>query len=751
MARYPTFEEYQARGNYQDGIKRCDDLLKKNPNDVQLLTVKLQLVYAIRGDGEPVLDQLLSTKPPIQDLREIVAIEEAVVDSQTTTYPYPKTAGPAVVKLWDNASKASSSTNYKLDLVSLRFSRAIVNNRLQDAQQALIQLKALQPKNRVFYMAHAAVTQLLSTSKEDLQSRLALSLARKAVTEKFDEDKSLDCRVPGQIFAIQSSAKDLESIAERPFKESKQVYDALRKDKKPKINGTSVTAELKDPSIVLPAEWLLAEVDTLKRQFQELIESSPALESVLSFAANSIRLFYTAANSLTEDRRRVKPDSCFLSISALIRAFGQTNQLSYLLQSAYLAETLLQQDPHVHEARMILVYLYMRLGLGSLALRMWHALSIKEIQHDTVGHTLFTRLSLIHPSAAKVEGKKQIDPLERLSHALTVYSRHEEKLAETEASVLNHGQTGMIFDIEELRNSLRSSLTRRIIHLERLRTSRLLGSPLKDDLSSAAPKVTADWLNFTDTRDFAATFNYGYNVEKALHSTKGALPGRKWLLYTLAMEQAHLLAAGPTSAQTPVVDVESIIEEFEKINLDIDSLTLDDNADLGVGMRGSEYLAGDLACQVLRMLVNIPTRPGEFPNDIAAVERVVKRLNVDALVDRDDVLAETLVEHYLYLDVLRLVIEACDRVKEQESGKGVELNALVETCKGHQKGIVAHAKQQTKAVKPADVREALARDSSVWEGMSLFGEDGVKLFCQSVVESAKESWEGVAKVDVKVK
>ena len=751
MARYPTFEEYHTRGNYQDGIKRCDDLLKKNPNDVQLLTVKLQLVYATKGDAEPALDQLLSIQPPIQDLREIVAIEEAVVESQTETYPHPKTAGPAVVKLWDNASKASNSTNYKLDLVSLRFSRAIVNNRLQDAQQALIQLKALQPKNRVFYMAHAAVTQLLSTSKEDLQSRLALSLARKAVTEKFDEDRLLDCRVPGQIFAIQNSTKDLESIPERPFKESKQVYDALRKNNKSEINGILGTPELKDPSTVPPAEWLLAEVDNLKRQFQELVEFSPALESILSFAANSIRLFHTATKSLTEDRRRVKPDACFLSISALIRAFDQTNEISYLLQSAYLAETLLQQDPHVHEARMILVYLYVRLGLGSLALRMWHSLSIKEIQHDTVGHALFTRLSLIHPSVTKADGKKQIDPLERLSHSLTVYSRHEEKLAETEASVLSHGQTGMIFDIEELRASLRSSLTRRIIHLERLRTSRLLGSPVKDEPSKAAPKATADWLTFTDNRDFTATFNYGYNVEKALHSANGALPGRKWLLYTLAVEQAHLLAAGPTSAQTPAVDIESIIEEFVQVNLDIEGLKLDDNADLGVEMRGSEYLAGDLACQVLRMLVDVRTRPVQLSNCIAAVEEGIQRLNVDALVGAGDVLAETLGEHYLYLDVLRLVIKACEHVKEQESGKGEEVEAVMETCKGHQKKIVHHAKQQIEAVKATDVREALARDSSVWEGMMLLGEGAVKSFCESVVLSAREGWEGVTKVDVKVK
>ena len=744
MARYPTFEEYQQRGNYTDGIKRCDDLLKKNLNDVQLLTVKLRLLVAINRDSQPVLDQLLGIQPPIQDLREIAAIEEAVVESQTA-FPIPRTSGPAAVKLWENASKASSSMNYKLDLHSLRFSRAIVNNRLQDAQQALIQLKALQPKNRVIYMAHLAVTQLLSTSKEDLQSKLSISLARKAMTEKFDEDKTLDCRVPGQIFAIQGSAKDLESIANRPFKESKQVYDALRKEKTAEVNGV---VEPKDSSTLPPSERLLAEAEILKQQFRELVEAEAATESILQFAKNSIRLFYTAEASLVEDRRRVKPDACFLSISALIRVFEQTNEISYLLQAAYLAETLLQQNKHIHEAKMVLIYLYMRLGLGSLALRAWQDLGIKEIQNDTVGHALFTRLSLTHPSATKLDKKKQIDPLERLSHALGVYSRHEEKLAETEASVLSNGQTGMIFDLQELRDSLRSSLTRRIIHLERIRLGRLLNSSARDDLSKTAPSVTADWLTFTDTRDFATTFKYGYNVEKVLQSNNGTTPGRQWLLFTLALEQAHLLAAGPTSAQKPVVDIDSLIEEFEKLDTDMKNLKLDDDTGLGVEMRDSEYLTGDLACQVLTILT--PSH-AKLVDGLAAVKKGVGRLNVEALVQNSDALAETLVEHYLYLDVLQLVVKTCNWAKEQEDGKEVEVNDLVELCKAHQKNIVAHARAQAKRVKAVDVREALARDSGTWESLMLFGDGNVKSFCDSVAESAREGWEGVAKVDIKLK
>lgn len=357
MARYPTFEEYEQRGNFRDGIKRCDDLLKKNPTDVQLLTVKLQLLYATKQDGGPILDRLLSIQPSIVDLRDLITIEEAVVQSQSDVFPQPKNAGPAMSKLWDNAFRASSAMNHKLDLLSLRFSRAIMDSRIADAQQALIQLKALQPKNRVVYMAHAAMTQLLSTIKDDLQSRLALSLARKAVTERFDDDKALDCRVPGQIFALQKSEKDIESIANRPFQDSKQVHDALQKPREQQANGTPSTGNVKDPSNAAPVERLRSEVQELKAQYSKLIETSAPSTAVLAFAGNSIRLYYTATTSLNDDRSRAKDDACFLSISSLVRAFEQTDKLVHLLNASYLAELLLKRNEHIHEARMILVYL----------------------------------------------------------------------------------------------------------------------------------------------------------------------------------------------------------------------------------------------------------------------------------------------------------------------------------------------------------------------------------------------------------
>lgn len=322
MDRYPTYEEYAKDGKFADGIQRCNDLLKKNPKDVSLLTTKLQLICASQPDspeGPQILDQLVATQPAIKDLNELVSIEVAVADSFKNLHPSPKTLGPTIAKLWDNAYKVNSNVSYRSELLAVRYQRAVYDNRIQDVQQTLIQLKQFQPKNRAIYMAHAAYTQLLSEAEDDLQSKLALGLARKAVSEKFDDDKTLDCRVAGQIFALQKSQKDLEGIRERQaFRESKQVYDALQlhRHQQSIIAGKPSACERDHYAVVntivplmdaadlqrQPSE-LEAKVEEMKSRFKQFLDQD-AEKKIKSFVVDAILLFHTAITTL-KTRKRV--------------------------------------------------------------------------------------------------------------------------------------------------------------------------------------------------------------------------------------------------------------------------------------------------------------------------------------------------------------------------------------------------------------------------------------------------------------
>jgi len=693
MARYPTFEEYQKRGNFAAGIKRCDDLLKRTPTDVQLLTVKLQLSCAANQDAEPILQQLLAIQPPIADLREIVAIEEAIVESSDDVYPRPRTIGPTASKIWDNAFKASKSTNYKLDLQSLRFSRAIIDDRLVDAQQALIQLKVLQPKNRVFYMAHVAITQLLSESKEDLQSRLALSLARKAVAEKFDNVQSLDCRVPGQIFALQNSKQDIDTIGNRSFKESKQVYQALRKDMAVEYNGIEAPPQvMPEPRDLSLTDWARSEIEHLKQQFSSLIESSAPSASVQAFTENSIRLFRTMMTQLSESKGREIAEPCFLSISAMVRLFELSGHPHHLLLATFLAEKLLEQDTHIHEARLILVYLYMRLGLGSLAMQFFNSLKVKEIQH--------------------------------------------------EASVLNNGQTGMILDIHELRQTLRTSVMRRIFVLENRRINRLLECSAEHDEFRISPRITANWLEVTDSRDLEETFDYGYNIERVLHGFRGTIPGQRWILYSLTAESAWCIASG---IQAPVIDPENIVKELADVALTIEDLHVDGEPSHS-GLSDAECLAGDLALQTLRMLLQLKTESDVLLAAVEMVHKAVHRLNVSTLVATEQHLCERLQDSYVCFDALRTVQKAAGYAQDRAPDCREQMQHLREVARRECMSVQKYAREQSLRTKPANVRSVLSRGESILMALRLAKESDLDPFCERVASSACDGWKGLASI-----
>ncbi|KAK5676099.1 hypothetical protein LTS10_011389 [Elasticomyces elasticus] len=759
MARYPAFEDYEKKRNFHDGIKRCDELLAKSPGDIQLLTTKFRLLHAThnRDEASRVLDEIATIQP--HELQDIISPEQAVVDSQRDVYPRPSTAGPIVAKMWDTAIKGSTTAEQKIDIASVRFERAVLDDRLLDAQQALIQLKAIQPRNRVIYMAHAAFTQLISTSNEDLQARLAMGLARKAVKEGFDAEKGLDCRVPGQIFAAQGAEKDLEGVEGRKFGESKHVFDAKRKKKVGvlKADGVVAKTEVLEPGTVPTQEWLTAEISSLKRTFADLIEADAPLEAMRAFATNAIRLFNSSTTTLSVNARRSPADVCFLAISGLVRMFSQPSetQPQYILHAAYLAETLLRHNEHIHEARLILVYLYMRLNLGSLAMKLFDSLSVKEVQHDTIGHVLFTRLSTIHPHATHW-GNMDDDamlPYKRTAHALNVYLRCEEKLAENEASVLSHGQTGMIFDLQELRHALRTSLPRRIMLLEHRRIARLTKGAVggEEAARDMGPLKVENWLETRDTRDFDAAFDHGYKVERLLHrhGSEG-VPGKSWLLYALATDSAWCVA---TQNSTLVTKPEELLHQIKAFKKDTAASTADGRPH---DVTAAEYLAGEAACCTLELLLYAQSAGRDYMESIGvkqitAINEAIDNLAIDELMRSSDSLAERLPEHYAYADVLSTLARTCSYVEIKcPPSLAKQLGQLHDRAKRLLAGLQRHAIEQQAAIKQDGVRRLMEQDQEVWGalmGMS-GGQKALDGFCDEVAISAKEGWEGMLKLKV---
>jgi len=711
MARYPTYDEY--RDKPKKGITKCDELLKRTPKDIQLLATKSQLLTEL-GDtakAQATIDQLLAIQPPTRDLQELSLIEDAVVEHlQANSFPQTLSAGTEVAKLWENAFKAATSINYKLDLQSLRFTRAIFDNRLQDAQQALIQLKLLSPKNRVFYMAHAAVTQMLSTGNEDLSSRLALMLAKKAVAEKFDEVKDLDCRVPGQIFAIQGKNKDVEGIKGGRFGESKQVHDALREVKK--SNGEEALAGLKiDDAKFGTPEWLDATIAEQKAKFTTLLKDSDKT-ALYSFAVETTETYRKAVQSIDQFRYRHVCQLVFLAISALVKIWEQFNETDALLQAAFIGEMLLRNNQHIHEAKVILIHLYMRLDLATLALRHWDSLSVKEIQLDTMGHVFLTRLSITHPhKATTAMTTRSNDPLTITTQALSMYVRCEQKLAECEANVLNNGQTGMILDLHELRENLRLSLSRRIFSLEQRRLARFFRSPALDaNAIHVEPRLTAHWLSSKDNRDFAAAFNYGYNPERALHAPDDA---QAYILHSLVADTAWCLA---NSAVPPIKDTSALLQKLSELE----------------PSPSAEPSANALSLATLNLLTT-PTAQTLTPLT-SALQTLLPTLP-----------SQPLKQTYLDLDVLRSLLAALKQVEQQhpKALPKTELDALRKQADEGVAKLQAYAKERSRKASGQSVRAGFGKEGGVW---SVFDGEEVGSFAGRVAEAEGQGWEGVGRV-----
>jgi N-terminal acetyltransferase B complex non-catalytic subunit len=721
MARYPTYDEY--RDKPKKGITKCDELLKRTPKDVQLLATKSQLLTEL-GDttkAQTTIDQLLAIQPSTRDLQEIALIEDAVVEHlQANAFPQPLSAGSEVAKIWESAFKAATSMNYKLDLQSLRFTRAIFDNRLQDAQQALIQLKLLAPKNRVFYMTHAAVTQMLSTGSEDLSSRLALMLAKKAVAEKFDEVKDLDCRVPGQIFAMQGKKEELEGIKSGRFGESRQVYDALREAKK--SNGEETLAGLKIDDVKFGTpEWLDATIAESKVKFSSLLKDSSDKSALYSFAAESTETYRKAIQSIDQFRYRHVCQLIFLAISALVKTWEEHNETDALLQAAFIGEMLLQNNQQIHEAKVILIHLYMRLDLVTLALKHWTSLSVKEVQLDTMGHVFLANLSTTHPHKATTSTSRNNDPLTITGQALSMYIRCEQKLAECEANVLNNGQTGMILELHELRENLRLSLSRRIFSLEQRRIARLLRSfPLDAAVIHVEPRLTAQWLNAKDNRDFAAAFNYGYSPERALHTLYDKDAAETHILEALVADTAWCLA---NSALPPIKDTAVLLE---KVSSQPKTTAITTSPANTLSLATLYFLAA-------------PT-----PQTLTTLTSTLATLALSPSQIQSD-----LKQTYLSLDALRTLIAALKHIEQQHQQQHIktlpksELDALRKTA---EQGIVelqGYAKERSIKVSGQSVRGGFGKEGSVW---ALFEAEEVGRFAEGVADSEGKGWEGVGRV-----
>jgi N-terminal acetyltransferase B complex non-catalytic subunit len=154
----------------------------------------------------------------------------------------------------------------------------------------------------------------------------------------------------------------------------------------------------------------------------------------------------------------------------------QNKDVQHMLQAASVLEyahSNSKANPHIS---LLLVRLYSHIGAGSLALRAYSRLGIKQIQGDTLSYVMFNRISSLHPHSITAEfsgASEELDlafHLEKLQH---LYRGFKTQINANTWRSFENGSYDSIFQLMEASDALSRSITSAMSVIESRKVDRL--------------------------------------------------------------------------------------------------------------------------------------------------------------------------------------------------------------------------------------------------------------------------------------
>ena len=149
----------------------------------------------------------------------------------------------------------------------------------------------------------------------------------------------------------------------------------------------------------------------------------------------------------------------------------------YALEAAVLLENAWLHSKYNFQISLILIRVYKYLGCGSLAMRAYHRLALKQIQLDTLSYTIFDRISSFHPHSSVQStdtSSKQHTLLEQLQKQQKLYKSSRENITKNSWLSFKHGSYNSIFELREVSERLLNSLSAAMSVIESRKISRLI-------------------------------------------------------------------------------------------------------------------------------------------------------------------------------------------------------------------------------------------------------------------------------------
>ncbi|KAI9368067.1 N-acetyltransferase B complex non catalytic subunit-domain-containing protein [Aspergillus egyptiacus] len=534
----------------------------------------------------------------------------------------------------------------------------------------------------------------------------------------------------------------------------------------------------------------VAVINALKLEYCLLLSSdadSMSREKVEDFVSRCLKEYretdrpkQDAASSTIESQP--SDDMCILAAMGLIRfsqAWVSSKQEEIpdimLIRAAAILERLLLDSPHNYQALLLLVRLYLRLGAGSLALKAFSKLSVKQIQFETVAHNLFTRLASVHPhSAPPIEGAeyKDFNPQSAFVQALNFYRTADVTSTRHRSNGLEYGSYVNTEGTIELQRRLKHSVCRRMWALEVKRVQRLAGG----DPMTRFDELARDPSTLVDQRTFNAFMNCEAPGQPTFEQRVrlGPLPRDHWVKSSQMTDRLFgllkdLAFQRPITAVPEVPRFEDLVGENAESELtpsEIDSTRINVSLlKLAVYLTGSKSVTSEQIDESLSQVeVWLDSKLKSFAMDDATVSPVVSETAIFSSSSDVPYAPTWQFFHVIYssLESLKALVSLCT-VATKKGTKGARLpkdrvdNFLDSARKVHQAilaNVRALKKQVTESGKLGSLVDLVMTGSSTGEdGPQLRGElektfdtSSLELFCGELMESWEEGLAGVLAV-----
>jgi N-terminal acetyltransferase B complex non-catalytic subunit len=190
--------------------------------------------------------------------------------------------------------------------------------------------------------------------------------------------------------------------------------------------------------------------------------------------------------SLLPTDRHPADDLCILAAMCLTKlGLSKTSpehehldnpRTTYLLQATVLLESAWSRSKSNFQISLMLVRLYSYLGCGSLAMRAYQRLYLKQIQLDTLSYVMFDRISSLHPhpiSDSSDGSSKTRSIIEQLQKQQKLYKTSREHINKNTWLSFKHGSYNSILEFREVTQKLSHSMSATMSVLESNKIHRL--------------------------------------------------------------------------------------------------------------------------------------------------------------------------------------------------------------------------------------------------------------------------------------